>query len=255
MNDAPTALITGASRGLGLALARSLAADGWHLLIDGRDPTALHAATAELGELTTVRAVPGDVADEAHRRLLGRAADQLGGLDVVVLNASTLGVSPLPALTDYPIDDLRRVFEVNTLAPLALVQVLGPRLRPGARVVAVTSDAAVEAYPGWGGYGAAKAALEQVFAVLAVERPDLRIHRVDPGEMRTQMYQESAPGEDISDLPPPEVSVPGIRALLAGDLPSGRYVARSVAAADAADADAAGVAGDPAGADGQAVSR
>jgi NAD(P)-dependent dehydrogenase (short-subunit alcohol dehydrogenase family) len=228
MTEAPTALITGASRGLGLALARSLAADGWHLLIDGRDPTALHAATAELGELTTVRAVPGDVADEDHRRLLGREAADLGGLDLVVHNASTLGVSPLPPLAEYPLDELRRVFEVNTLAPLALMQVLAPHLRAGARIVAVTSDAAVEAYPGWGGYGAAKAALDQVFAVLAVERPDLRVYRVDPGEMRTRMYQESAPGEDISDLPPPDVSVPGLRTLIAGDLPSGRYVARSV---------------------------
>jgi len=232
MNDAPTALITGASRGLGLALARSLAADGWHLLIDGRDPTALHAATAELGERTTVRAVPGDVADPAHRRQLGRAAGDLGGLDLIVHNASTLGVSPLPALSDYPLDDLRRVFEVNALAPLALTQVLIPHLRDGARIVAVTSDAAVEAYPGWGGYGAAKAALDQVFAVLAVERPDLRVYTVDPGEMRTRMYQESAPGEDISDLPPPEVSVPGIRTLVGGDLPSGRYVARSLEVAD-----------------------
>jgi len=235
MNDAPTALITGASRGLGLALARSLATDGWHLLIDGRDPTALHAATAELGELTTVRAVPGDVADETHRRQLGRAAGELGGLDLVVHNASTLGVSPLPPLTEYPLDELRRVFEVDTLAPLALTQVLAPQLRPGARIVAITSDAAVEAYPGWGGYGAAKAALDQVFAVLAVERPDLRVYRVDPGEMRTRMYQEAAPGEDISDLPPPEVSVPGIRTLIAGGLPSGRYVARSVETANGAE--------------------
>jgi NAD(P)-dependent dehydrogenase (short-subunit alcohol dehydrogenase family) len=228
MKDTPTALITGASRGLGLALARSLAADGWHLLIDGRDATDLHAATAELGELTTVRAVPGDVADEVHRQRLGTAAAELGGLDLVVYNASTLGVSPLPPLTDYPLDELRRVFEVNTLAPLALTQVLAPHLRAGARIVAVTSDAAVEAYPGWGGYGAAKAALDQVFAVLAVERPDLRVYRVDPGEMRTRMYQEAVPGEDISDLPPPDASVPGIRALIASDLPSGRYLARSI---------------------------
>jgi NAD(P)-dependent dehydrogenase (short-subunit alcohol dehydrogenase family) len=228
MKEAPTALITGASRGLGLALARSLAADGWHLLIDGRDPTALHAATAELGELTTVRAVPGDVADATHRHDLARAAADLGGLDVVVHNASTLGVSPLPPLADYPLDELRRVFEVNTLAPLALTQALVPVLRPGGRIVAVTSDAAVEAYPGWGGYGAAKAALDQLFAVLAEERPDLRVYRVDPGEMRTRMYQESAPGEDIADLPPPEVSVPGLRRLVGGDLPSGRYLARSL---------------------------
>jgi NAD(P)-dependent dehydrogenase (short-subunit alcohol dehydrogenase family) len=232
MTRAPTALITGASRGLGLALAHSLAADGWHLLIDGRDPSALHAATAELGERTTVRAVPGDVADPTHRQRLGEAADELGGLDLVVFNASTLGVSPLPPLTEYPLDELRQVFEVNALAPLALTQVLLPRLRDGARIVAITSDAAVEAYPGWGGYGAAKAALDQVFAVLAVELPDLRTYRVDPGEMRTRMYQESAPGEDISDLPPPEVSVPGIRALITGDLPSGRYMARSVEASN-----------------------
>jgi NAD(P)-dependent dehydrogenase (short-subunit alcohol dehydrogenase family) len=236
MKEAPTALITGTSRGLGLALARSLAADGWQLLIDGRDPTALHVATAELGELTTVYAVPGDVADETHRRLLGRAADDLGGLDLVVHNASTLGVSPLPPLTEYPLDELRRVFEVNTLAPLALTQVLLPRLHPGARIVAISSDAAVEAYPGWGGYGAAKAALDQVFAVLAVERPDLRVYRVDPGEMRTRMYQESAPGEDMSDLPPPEVSVPGLRTLIAGDLPSGRYVARAVETSNGSEA-------------------
>jgi NAD(P)-dependent dehydrogenase (short-subunit alcohol dehydrogenase family) len=233
MKEHRTALITGASRGLGLALARSLASDGWELLIDGRDPTALHAATAELGELTTVHAVPGDVADETHRRLLGRAADDLGGLDVVVHNASTLGVSPLPPLAEYRLDELRRVFEVNTLAPLALTQELLPRLRPGARIVAVTSDAAVEAYPGWGGYGAAKAALEQLFAVVAAERPDLRVYRVDPGEMRTRMYQESAPGEDISDLPPPSISVPGLRGLIDGDLPSGRYEARSVALPEA----------------------
>jgi NAD(P)-dependent dehydrogenase (short-subunit alcohol dehydrogenase family) len=228
MTRAPTALITGASRGLGLALAHSLAADGWHLLIDGRDPTALHAATAGLGEQTAVRAVPGDVADPVHRQRLAEAADELGGLDLVVFNASTLGVSPLPPLTEYPLDELRNVFEVNALAPLALTQALVSRLRDGARIVAVTSDAAVEAYPGWGGYGAAKAALDQVFAVLAAELPDLRIYRVDPGEMRTRMYQESAPGEDISDLPSPSVSVPGIRALIDGDLPSGRYLARSM---------------------------
>jgi NAD(P)-dependent dehydrogenase (short-subunit alcohol dehydrogenase family) len=224
----PTAIITGASRGLGLALARDLAADGWQLLIDGRDPVALHDATSELSRRASVWALPGDVADPSHRQALAEAARDLGGPDVVVHNASTLGASPLPSLEHHPQDALRRVFEVNTLAPLALTQLLLPHLRPSARIVAVTSDAATEAYAGWGAYGASKAALEQAFAVLAIEHPDLRVYRVDPGEMRTRMYQEAAPGEDISELPPPEVSVPGIRALIFGDLPSGRYLAREL---------------------------
>lgn len=229
----PTALITGASRGLGLALARDLASDGWRLLINGRDPDALHDAAAELGILTEVHAVPGDVADATHHKVLREAAQQLDGLDVLVHNASILGAKrhsepALAPMAYYPLDGLREVLEINTVAPLALTQQLLPLLRPEARIVAITSDAALEAYDGWGGYGASKAALDQLFAVLAAERSDLRIYRVDPGEMRTRMYQESAPGEDISDLPSPEVSVPGIKTLLTGKLPSGRYVAREV---------------------------
>ncbi|HMG42533.1 MAG TPA: SDR family oxidoreductase [Acidimicrobiales bacterium] len=224
----PTALITGASRGLGRALARDLARDGWQLVIDARSPEALTEAAVELDGFTTVRAVAGDVTDAWHRAALVAEVEEFGGLDALVLSASTLGLSPMPPVLEHPVEVLRRIFEVNVVAPIALTSDLLPQLRPGARVVAVTSDAAVAAYPGWGGYGSSKAALEQAFAVVAEEHPDLRVYRVDPGEMRTQMYQESAPEQDISDLPPPEVSVPGFRRLLTGHLPSGRYEAREV---------------------------
>ena len=225
----PTALITGASRGLGAALARRLAADGWTLLIDARAEGPLRQVADELAAHTTVRAIAGDVADEAHRMSLAKAAADLGGLDAVVHNASALGPSPQPALLDYPLADLWRVYDVNVFAPLRLTQLLDPHLNEGARVIAVTSDAAVEDYPGWGGYGSSKSALEQMFAVLAAERPDLRVYRVDPGDMRTRMHQEAFPGEDIGDRPPPEVSVPGLVALLTGAHGSGRYAAREVA--------------------------
>ena len=222
------ALVTGASRGLGLALARSLAADGWALVLDARGAADLTAVADELGARTTVAAVAGDVADEAHRLALVDAARRLGGLDLLVHNASALGPSPLPALADLPVDALDRVFAVNVVAPLRLTQLAIPLLRPGARLVAVTSDAAVEPYEGWGGYGASKAALEQLFAVLATERPELRVYRVDPGDMNTRMHQDAYPGEDVSDRPPPEESVPGLRALIDGDRPSGRYQARAL---------------------------
>ena len=225
------ALITGASRGLGLALARRLAAGGWALVIDAREPAALEAARAELAARTDVRAVSGDVADADLGAALAAAVDELGGgLDALVNNASILGPSPQPRLADYPLDVLREVYEVNAVAPLAVVQTLLSRLRPGAAVVSVTSDAAREPYEGWGGYGSSKAALEQLTAVLAAEHPGLRVYSVDPGDMRTRMHAEAFPGEDISDRPRPEVSVPGLVALLDGDLPSGRYEARRVAA-------------------------
>ena len=224
-----TALITGASRGLGLALARALAERGWTLIVDARGREALEAARGELSALADVIAVPGDVTDGAHRRALARAARDVGGLDLLVNNASLLGPSPQPPLADYPLDVLERVYRTNVVAPLALFQAVRPLLKPGARVVNVTSDAAVEPYPGWGGYGASKAALEQLSNILAAEHPDLRVYWVDPGDMRTQMHQEAFPGEDISDRPLPETSVPGFIALLTGDHPSGRYAARALA--------------------------
>ena len=226
-----TALITGASRGLGLALARALATDGWQLVIDARGAADLEQAAAELRERTTVVALAGDVGDEAHRQVLTSAASELGSLDALVHNASVLGPSPQPALADYPLEVLERVYAVNTLGPLRLTQLLLGHLQPGARVLAVTSDAAVEAYEGWGGYGSSKAALEQLAAVLGAERPDLRVYRVDPGDMNTRLQAEAFPGEDVSDRPPPEDSVPGLLRLLDGELPSGRYQARALVAA------------------------
>jgi len=223
-----TALVTGASRGLGLALARALARRGWRLVIDARTEAELEAARAELAALTEVVAVPGDIADSWHRGLLVEVAGDR--LELVVNNASTLGASPLPALAEYPLDVLEHVFRVNAIAPLALVQLALPLLPPGARIVNITSDAAVEAYEGWGGYGASKAALEQLSSVLAAERPDLRVYAVDPGDMNTRMHQEAFPGEDVSDRPPPEQSVPGLLALVEGELPSGRYRAAEIAA-------------------------
>ena len=224
----PTALITGASRGLGLELARALADRGWRLVVDGRDAQALHDARAQLARLTDVVAVAGDVADEWHRTALVDAAGTR--LDALVNNASTLGPSPQPALADYPLAALEAVYRVNVLAPLGLVQAALPRLRPGAAVVNVTSDAAVEAYEGWGGYGSSKAALEHLTRTLAAEHPELRFLAVDPGDMNTRMQQEAFPGEDISDRPPPEASVPGLLAIALGDAPSGRYQASAVTA-------------------------
>jgi NAD(P)-dependent dehydrogenase (short-subunit alcohol dehydrogenase family) len=222
------ALITGASRGLGLALARRLAAEGWTLIIDARGAEDLEAARVELADLTHVVAIPGDVTDDEHRRSLAGAVRELGGLDALVNNASILGPSPQPVLLDYPLETLEEVYRANTLAPIALIQALRHDLKPGSRILNVTSDAAVEPYEGWGGYGSSKAALEQLSNILAAENPDLRVYRVDPGDMRTRMQQEAFPDEDISDRPLPEESVPGLVELLTGDLPSGRYEARAL---------------------------
>ena len=227
-NLSRTALITGASRGLGLALARRLAGEGWTLIIDARGERELEAARAELAERTRVVAIPGDVRSEEHRRALADAARETGGLDALVNNASMLGPSPQPELLDYPLDVLEEVYRANTIAPLALIQAVRLELKPEARIINVTSDAAVEPYEGWGGYGSSKAALEQLSNVLAAENPDLRVYWTDPGDMRTRMQQEAFPDEDISDRPLPEESVPGLVELLRGDLPSGRYEARKL---------------------------
>ncbi len=226
------ALITGASRGLGLALARRLVQDGWGLVIDARGRKALEEVRLELVSRQPARliAIAGDITREAHRKKLVAAARELGGLDAVVNNASFLGPSPQPPLLDYPLDVLRHVYETNVVAPLALIQALRPVLKPDACLLNITSDAGVEPYAGWGGYGSSKAALEQLSAILAQENPSWRVYWVDPGDMRTQMQQEAFPGEDISDRPLPEESVPGLLTLLDGTQPSGRYAARELAA-------------------------
>ncbi len=220
-----TAIVTGASRGLGLALSRRLVADGWTVIADGRDAARLAAALEPLGPAAV--AVPGDVSDPAHREALVAAARERGGIDLLVNNAGGLGPSPLPHLAAYPLDALRELFDVNVVAPLALIQlVLDDLAERRGTILNVTSDASVETYEGWGGYGATKAALDHVGRVLAAERPDVRVLTVDPGDMRTQMHQDAFPGEDISDRPAPEeTAVPGIIALLDSDVPSGRYQA------------------------------
>jgi NAD(P)-dependent dehydrogenase (short-subunit alcohol dehydrogenase family) len=232
------AIVTGASRGLGQALAEGLAREGWSLVIDGRDATALEHAAARLEPLlaagSACRALAGDITDPAHRRDLVAAAAALGGLDLLVNNAGTLGTSPLPSLGDYPLDDLRVAFEVNVVAPLGLTQAALPLLwkSPRPRLLNITSDAAVEAYEGWGGYGAGKAALDHISAVFAVEDPSVSVWAVDPGDLRTAMHQAAFPGEDISDRPDPVTVVPAFLALIRSDRPSGRYRASELVGAE-----------------------
>jgi NAD(P)-dependent dehydrogenase (short-subunit alcohol dehydrogenase family) len=224
----PVALITGASRGLGRAIARSLNERGWSMVIDARGADDLAAVAAEL---PNVRAVAGDVTDSWHRAALADAVESFGGLHLLVNNASQLGPSPQPQLADYPLSDFAEVYRVNVTAPLALIQqVLPSLLANGGTVVNISSDAAVEAYPGWGGYGSAKAALDQLTAILGAEQPTLRVYAFDPGDMRTEMHQRAFPGEDISDRPEPESVVPSFLRLLEERPPSGRYRASDLTA-------------------------
>jgi NAD(P)-dependent dehydrogenase (short-subunit alcohol dehydrogenase family) len=225
------AIVTGASKGLGRALAAGLADKGWSLVIDARTATALESAEDHIrsrsqpGSLVT--SVAGDIASPSHRSELVEAARQMGGLDLLVNNASTLGESPLPPITRYPLETLRGVLEVDLVAPLALVQsclgLLEQSGRP--RLMNITSDASVEHYEGWGGYGLAKAALDHLTATIGVENAWLRSWSVDPGDLRTDMHQLAFPGEDISDRPLPESMVPQLLTLVESDLPSGRYKA------------------------------
>ncbi len=221
------AIITGASRGLGLALARQLARDGYTLVIDARGIEDLEQTRADLAELTKVIAIPGDVSDPDHRRRLVEAAD--GRLNLLVNNASILGPSPQPPLSDYPLDVLEQVYRTNVIAPLGLIQLALPLLRQSqGTVINITSDAALEPYEGWGGYGSSKAGLEQMSRILAAEESLVRVYWVDPGDMNTRMHQEAYPGDDISDRPPPEASVPGLMNLINSNRPSGRYAAREL---------------------------
>lgn len=231
MEAQPVAIVTGGSQGLGLALAEALVTAGWSVVTDARRAERLDQARHHLEAVADgdrIAIVEGDVTDAAHRTALVAAARELGPIRLVVNNASTLGASPLPPLDVVDLDVLRRTFEVNVVAPLALVQEVAADLHPGAVIVNITSDAATSPYPTWGAYGATKAALDQASAVLGAEHPEWRVLSVDPGDMRTEMHQDAFPGEDISDRPEPAGSVPGLLALITGDQPSGRYAAREV---------------------------
>jgi NAD(P)-dependent dehydrogenase (short-subunit alcohol dehydrogenase family) len=228
-----TALVTGAARGFGLALTTALVARGATVVVDGRDAAALRAATDALAGPGRVVAVPGDITDPAHRGALLGATREAGVLDLLVHNAGELGPSPLPTLAELAPHALAAIYETNVLAPFALTRLLLPLLRsaPAPAVITLSSDAAVEAYPGWGGYGSSTAALDQLAAVLGVEEQAVRVYAFDPGDMRTDMHQRAFPGEDISDRPEPATVVPALLRLLADRPPSGRYRAADLAAA------------------------
>lgn len=218
-----TAIITGASRGLGLAIAKALAQRGWNLIINARHASELYKVKKVLSELTEVVAISGDVRDEVHLLQFPEQLQQFGRLDLLINNASTLGASPQPSLLNYPIETIHQIFHTNVIAPLSLLQKVAPWLSPGGKVINISSDAAVAAYPGWGGYGASKAALDHWSAILAQEQPGWNVYWVDPGDMQTQMHQEAFPGEDISDRPLPQSTLPAFLHLIENDLHSGRY--------------------------------
>ena len=227
-----TALITGASGGLGLALAQTLAQRHWHLVLDARGGDRLRSVAATLRSQTTVDAVPGSVTDPAHREALAAAVGRAGGLDLMVHNASDLGGSPQPALKDLDTATFDRILATNVVAPLQLTRLVLPALgAAGGTVLAISSDAAAEHYEGWGGYGASKAALDHLVGTFAAEVPSVRWYAVDPGDMRTQMHQDAFPGEDISDRPLPETVVPSLLRLLETRPPSGRYRAADIGSA------------------------
>ncbi|NRB51091.1 MAG: SDR family oxidoreductase [Saprospiraceae bacterium] len=234
-----TALITGASRGLGFALAEALAQKGWHLLINGRNAQKLLAAQRILQQYTTVEAISGDLMDEIHLIQFPERLEQLPPLELIVNNASTLGASPQPQLLDYAIENIHHIFHTNVIAPLSLLQKVRPFLSANAQIINISSDAAVQAYAGWGGYGASKAALDHLSAILAEENPDWKVYALDPGDIRTQMHQEAFPGQDLSDLPlPADRAVPALLRLIQHPWRSGRYTLGQLEVIGAAEAQA-----------------
>ena len=235
MSTPQVALITGASRGLGLEIARLYARRGLRLVLTARDPTPLQRAADELARVTEVVALEGDVADRAHAtRLVAAGLDRFGRIDVLINNASELGPSPMPELERMPLDAFDRVLRVNVEAPLSLTQLVlpGMRARGSGLIVNVTSDAGVQAYPTWGGYGASKAALEHLSRVLAAELDGsgIRVFVVDPGDMDTAMHRAAEPGVDLSHLPGPDAVAPAFVQLLDRDVPFGRFEAQRLVA-------------------------
>ena len=228
------AIITGASRGLGFEIAKAYAARGLRLIIAARGEEALSSAETELAKETEVIALALDISQDAER-LVQTGLDRFGRIDVLVNNASELGPSPMPALEAYPWEELERVYRVNVLAPLHLTQLVLPGMKERGEgvIINVSSDAGVEAYPGWGGYGSSKAALEHISRTLAAELEDsgVRVYAVDPGDMNTEMHRSAEPGVDLSDLPDPSVSAPAFVSLVEDEPASGRYQAQELVAA------------------------